>query len=84
LVISPALASFERVVLTVARPSPEAAAISPAVIALPSLSATRTAALVAPDAVRARAGAAGELGDADGRGGTEALRVRVNGRVAAL
>ncbi len=59
--IAPVLASFERVVLTLARARPVAAAISPAVIALPFRSAARTAVLVAPGAVRARAAAAAEL-----------------------
>src|SRR5450755_2159671 len=83
--IVPDVASFERVVLTVARPSPVAAAISPAVIALPSCRAARTAALVAPGAVRARAGVAAGLAGAcaDGADGTVVLRVRVVRRVAA-
>jgi hypothetical protein len=78
LVISPDAASLESVVLTVARPSPVAAAISPAVNALPSPSAARTAALVVPGAVRARAGAAAGLAGfcAAGAGGTDAVRVR--------
>src|SRR5664279_1477565 len=83
--ISPDVASLERVVLTVARASPVAAAISPAVIALPSFSAARTAALVAPGAVRVRVGAAAELAGfcADAGAGDEALRVRVVRRVLA-
>ncbi len=56
----------ESVVLSVARPSPAAAAISPAVIALPSRSAERIAALVTPGAVRARAGARAAAGLAGG------------------
>ncbi len=58
---------------------PRGAASSPAVIALPSPSAARIAALVAPGAVRARAGtkaAARLAGAAAGRAGAEALRVR--------
>ncbi len=51
---------MDRVLLTVARASPVAAAIAPAVIALPSLSAARIAVLVAPGTVRARAPAAAE------------------------
>jgi hypothetical protein len=54
-VSSPALLRFESVVLTVARPSPVALATSPAVIALPWARAARTAAFVAPGAVRAGA-----------------------------
>ena len=71
--------------LTVARPSPVAAAISPAVIALPSFSAARTAALVAPGAVRVRVGAAAEPAGfcADASADDEALRVRVVRRVLA-
>jgi len=54
LLTSPDRASFDNVVLTLARPSPVAAATSPAVIALPPLRASRTALRVAPDAARAR------------------------------
>ncbi len=52
MVSSPLLAKRESVVLIVARPSPVAAAISPAVIASPADSVCRTARLVAPGALR--------------------------------
>jgi hypothetical protein len=51
-VTSPLLASFESVVLTVARPSPVAFANSPAVSALLLESAASTLVFVAPGAVR--------------------------------
>jgi hypothetical protein len=53
LVTSPVLASRERVVLTLAAPSPVLVATSVAVIASPLASAASTAALVAPGWVRA-------------------------------
>jgi len=61
-------------VLTVARPSPVAAATSPAVIASPLANASRTAVLVAPDALRV-----GALGASVLPAALEALAVGVAG-----